>query len=173
MKLIIDIPKEIVKAIQNGEDYRYDIHTAIAQGTSVSTEGELISREDLKKAIKSYADDQYAENEYLGECAIMTIIDKAPTVVNEYTKGFTDGERSGRNFPLTDEEKAILVRQWQPQGEWVGINEYLKHIEETTGEKYKTSGLYNGRLFCNRCWKMSELMIKTKFCYECGARMEN
>ena len=57
-------------------------------------------------------------------------------------------------------------------GEWVGINEYLKHIEETTGEKYKTSGLYNGRLFCNRCWKMSELMIKTNFCYECGARME-
>ena len=32
MKLIIDIPKEVVKAIQNGEDYRYDIHTAIAQG---------------------------------------------------------------------------------------------------------------------------------------------
>jgi len=33
MQLIIDIPEEIVKAIQNGEDYRYDIHTAIAQGT--------------------------------------------------------------------------------------------------------------------------------------------
>lgn len=32
MKLIIDIPKEVVVAIQNGEDYRYDIHTAIAQG---------------------------------------------------------------------------------------------------------------------------------------------
>ena len=32
MKLIIDIPKEVVAAIQNGEDYRYDIHTAIAQG---------------------------------------------------------------------------------------------------------------------------------------------
>ena len=32
MKLIIDIPEEVVTAIQNGEDYRYDIHTAIAQG---------------------------------------------------------------------------------------------------------------------------------------------
>ena len=32
MKLIIDIPEEVVKAIQNGKDYRYDIHTAIAQG---------------------------------------------------------------------------------------------------------------------------------------------
>lgn len=33
MKLMIEIPEEIVKAIQNGKDYRYDIHTAIAQGT--------------------------------------------------------------------------------------------------------------------------------------------
>ena len=33
MKLIIDIPEKVVTAIQNGEDYRYDIHTAIAQGT--------------------------------------------------------------------------------------------------------------------------------------------
>lgn len=32
MKWIIDIPEEVVTAIQNGEDYRYDIHTAIAQG---------------------------------------------------------------------------------------------------------------------------------------------
>ena len=32
MKLIIDIPKEVIVAIENGLDYRYDIHTAIAQG---------------------------------------------------------------------------------------------------------------------------------------------
>ena len=32
MKLIIEIPEKVVTAIQNGEDYRYDIHTAIAQG---------------------------------------------------------------------------------------------------------------------------------------------
>lgn len=32
MRLIIDIPEEVVTAIRNGEDYRYDIHTAIAQG---------------------------------------------------------------------------------------------------------------------------------------------
>lgn len=32
MKLIIDLPEKVVTAIQNGEDYRYDIHTAIAQG---------------------------------------------------------------------------------------------------------------------------------------------
>ena len=33
MKIVIDIPEEVVTTIQNGEDYRYDIHTAIAQGT--------------------------------------------------------------------------------------------------------------------------------------------
>lgn len=31
MKRIIEIPDKVVEAIQNGEDYRYDIHTAIAQ----------------------------------------------------------------------------------------------------------------------------------------------
>ena len=36
MKLIIDIPEKVVTAIQNGEDYRYDIHTAIASGTPYS-----------------------------------------------------------------------------------------------------------------------------------------
>lgn len=46
----------------------------------VKVEGDLISRSALKKAIKSYADDQYAENEYLGECAIMNIIDNAPAI---------------------------------------------------------------------------------------------
>lgn len=50
------------------------------------------------------------------KCAL---IDNAPTVVNEYTKGFTDGERSGRHLPLTDEEKAVLIRQWRPRGEWI------------------------------------------------------
>ena len=32
MKLVIDIPKEVVVAIENGFDYIYDIHAAIAQG---------------------------------------------------------------------------------------------------------------------------------------------
>lgn len=32
MKLIIDIPEEVVEAIRNGGDYWYDIYTAIAQG---------------------------------------------------------------------------------------------------------------------------------------------
>lgn len=42
MKLIIDIPEDVVTAIQNGQDYRYDIHTAIAQGKPYDTSGEWI-----------------------------------------------------------------------------------------------------------------------------------
>lgn len=40
----------------------------------------LIDADALKKSIKNYADDQYAENEYLGEYAIMNIIDNTPTI---------------------------------------------------------------------------------------------
>ena len=91
MKLIIDIPEEVVTSIQNGEDYRYDIHTAIAQGTSVSTEGDLISLSALKDDI----DFQYickcchnVNGKFCDICPIPEIekkIDNAPTV--ELKKG--------------------------------------------------------------------------------------
>lgn len=53
MNLIIEIPEKVVTAIQNGEDYRYDIHTAIAQGIPYEElkEGDLISHKALKKNI--------------------------------------------------------------------------------------------------------------------------
>ena len=49
MKRIIEIPDKIVEAIQNGEDYRYDIHTAIAQSKPYDDSGDLISRKDLQE----------------------------------------------------------------------------------------------------------------------------
>ena len=72
-------------------------------------------------------------------------IANAPTVVNEYTKGFADGERSGRHFPLTDEEKGILVRQWLPQGEWIFVSRNCwkcPYCQELTNE---------GKNFCPNC----------------------
>ena len=45
----IDIPEDVVTAIQNGQDYRYDIHNVIAQGISCDTLGDLIRRENLKE----------------------------------------------------------------------------------------------------------------------------
>ena len=82
MKIVIDIPEERHEFIKGLDNTCYDIHAAIAQGTPLPKgHGDLISREALKKSIKSYADDQYAENEYLGEYAIMDIIDNAPAVI--------------------------------------------------------------------------------------------
>ena len=49
MKRIIELPDNVVKAIQNGEDYRYDIHTAIAQSEPYNPTGDLISREALRE----------------------------------------------------------------------------------------------------------------------------
>jgi len=62
-----------------------------------------IDAEALKKAIKSYADDQYAENEYLGECAIMTIIDNAPTVAVNCKD--CDGYEAGYSAGLNDAKR--------------------------------------------------------------------
>lgn len=70
--------------------------------------GDLISRSALKKSIKSYADDQYAENEYLGEYAIMNIIDNAPTL--EYT--FEEA------FQKTICENKLYCPA-RPKGEWI------------------------------------------------------
>lgn len=67
---------------------------------------DLISRSALKKAIKSYADDQYAENEYLGECSIMNIIDNAPTVdiKDIYQEGYYDGHLDGYTKAIKEDK---------------------------------------------------------------------
>ena len=52
MQIVINIPEEVIKAIQNGKDYRYDIHTAIAQGIPLPKgHGRLI---DEKIAYKKF-----------------------------------------------------------------------------------------------------------------------
>lgn len=146
MKLLIDIPEKVVTSIQNGEDYRYDIHTAIAQGVPYEerSQGDLISREALKKSIKSYADDQYAENEYLGEYAIMDIIDKAPVVDltknQAYDKGFI----------------TAMKLYSKPKGEWIIVDDTEKFIAK-----------------CSVCGRIEDSrMVKYHpFCH-CGARMK-
>lgn len=52
MQIVVNIPEKVVRAIQNGQDYRYDIHTAIAQGIPLPKEhGDLIDREALKDVL--------------------------------------------------------------------------------------------------------------------------
>lgn len=103
---------------------------------------DLISREALKKSIKSYADDQYAENEYLGEYAIMDIIDNTPTVpLPDFKEGYKQAIIDGKtNFS-------------RPQGEWI-----FDGVCFTTTQ-YK----------CNKC--KCPTLEKTNFCPNCGADM--
>ena len=59
----------------------------------------------------------------------------------------------------------------QPQGEWVGVIDYIKHLKETTGENYLVnSTYYNCEVYCNKCWEMSTK--RAKFCPNCGAKMK-
>ena len=54
MKLMIDIPENVVTAIRNGEDYRYDIHTTIAQGIPLASRQET-NEKNIKTALGSFA----------------------------------------------------------------------------------------------------------------------
>lgn len=85
MKRIIEIPDKVVEAIQNGEDYRYDIHTAIAQSTPYNPSGDCISRSALKTELEVYrhtrnykSDEDEAQNALLDN--ILEDIDNAPTI---------------------------------------------------------------------------------------------
>lgn len=104
---------------------------------------DLISRSALKKAIKSYADDQYAENEYLGECAIMSIIDKTPAVPNEYMRGYEAAEREYK----------------RPQGEWIQVVNKISECETETHWE------------CSECHNPDYRLGEAEFCSFCGAKM--
>lgn len=79
MKLIIDIPAKVVKAIQNGKDYRYDIHTAIAQATPLPKGyGRLIDADAvIAEAISIMKD---SKNPKYMECVIAWM-NLAPTII--------------------------------------------------------------------------------------------
>ena len=102
-KRIIDLPDEVVKAIQNGEDYRYDIHTAIAQSKPYDDSVDLISRSALKETLKSYP-----QTDDLGTTMLIgffeTLIDNAPTVQprDNFDLGYVQGVEDSK----------------RPQGEW-------------------------------------------------------
>lgn len=88
MKLIIDIPEEVVTAIQNGEDYRYDIHTAIAQGIPYEPKGDMISRSALLNAISEHCRSEEENlNRFWYDENIVALIGNAPTVCGNNPKG--------------------------------------------------------------------------------------
>ena len=117
--------------------------------------GDLISRSALKKSIKSYADDQYAENEYLGECAIMDIIDNAPTVEEVSVIEFKEP------LPLVKAQKIVKTLSKRSQGDLISRDDLRNARPEYMNEKvvrdtkYRTS---KDRIYakawnaCNHYW---------------------
>lgn len=157
MKLIIDVPEEIIEYIKNNGClsviYTDEVAKAITNGIPVSTEGDLISREALKKACSEMV--RGSNNSDFIPCPswnnAMELIDNAPTVVTNkiefkaYNDGFKDGVEQG------------IKLEKRSQGEW--------------GEPFEE----NGKTFheCNHCHTSSELMLFDNFCPNCGAEMRN
>lgn len=115
---------------------------------------DLISRSALKKAIKSYADDQYAENEYLGECSIMNIIDNAPTV---------------EAYPFEQVQELVKLNQQFAQE--------IENLKRPQGEWLADKVAFH--LVCNQCGcalrqlksEVFEGDYDYNFCPNCGAEM--
>ena len=86
MKLIIDLPERVVTAIQNGEDYRYDIHTAIAQGIPYKPKDEFTRRE-LESWLYAIAINN-TQNELGSSCEeIISRLDGFERYVSDMRKG--------------------------------------------------------------------------------------
>ena len=116
IKLIVEVDEEIFKKGFEGsltDEERQSLLRSFGNAKHFDVSDDLISRSALKKAIKSYADDQYAENEYLGECSIMDIIDNAPPVVINCKD--CDGYEAGYSAELNDAERPkgdLISRSW-------------------------------------------------------------
>ena len=64
----------------------------------------------------------------------------------------------------------MVMDRIRPKGKWVGVQEYCKHLEEKTGERYAPTGL--GKLiYCNQCWQANDR--RSAYCPDCGADMRS
>lgn len=111
MKLIIDIPDELYKHIHNENVYYLedgeDLYTIVKNGTIYAErpQGDLISREALKKAIDTITQIGYdIDNEPLFDYVelpdLIRIIDKAPTVHTEDCEGCPYCPNSNSGIPI-------------------------------------------------------------------------
>lgn len=168
MKLIIDVPDEIVKKGFEGplsDEERQILIRAIGNGTSYEEpQGDSISRENLKEQIKTEianvpkpdTDTDYYVGVEQGLKLAKVIIDNAPTVETEITNddlqaAMTESYRLGYELAETKFKR--------PQGEWV-----LQY--RSCGEVYYTCSL------CNRAIEVEngQSLKDFPFCH-CGAKM--
>lgn len=80
MKLIINIPDEAYELLKSKSELDNIAESIIANGTPISTEGDLISRPELKKAIIKRLGIKSEEFLLASERTIYDEIDNAPTV---------------------------------------------------------------------------------------------
>ncbi len=163
MKLVIDIPDEQYEYIKKSDKNTFAAVSskecmlyAIKNGTPVSTEGDLISREALKEAVQEYIHTLYHDDrpdldyEYIDIDDLNYVIDNTPTVepekakeselIKAYTKGFDTGVET--------------VKNERPQGKW--IRKYNGHKAD---------------ICCTNCG-YDEGYSCFKYCPHCGAYME-
>lgn len=149
IKLLVEVEEEILngckEAYSEGRVPREHnaFRKAIANGTPI-TEGDLISREALKKAIEEVEDnyDGYEPND-LGKfiSKVDELIDNAPTVEYPfYAEAYQTGYEEGKND--------------RPQGEWIIVK------DEKYGDNVKCP-------FCGKELAGTDL----NFCVKCGADM--
>lgn len=117
MQLIINLPEKVMTAIQNGEDYRYDIHTAIAQGIPYEErpQGDLISRKALIREIGR------TDEWYKGR-TICNIIDNAPTAPDRPQGEWVRKEDVIHSIAKQYSEHNELVPIWLSIGDIKGGN---------------------------------------------------
>ena len=156
MKLIIDIPDSDYERIKDlvATDTQYTTATTvgtayqvIANGTTVSTDGDLISREALKEVLKECAYSNDGVNTWIMKDEVLGIIDNASTV-DTYT--IEDIQEVRENALILGAKLAQ-----RPEGEWV--------------EKQETPASVS--YYCSNC-KMSDLPV-LPYCPWCGAKMKN
>lgn len=161
MKRIIDIPEEIVKAIQNGEDYKYDIHTAIAQGRPYEPKCDLISRNAVIRMFNTM--DRYKANKLILQD--------------------TDKEFQGNEVFIVDDCYELLdlignvdAYPFEQVVELIKLNQQFAE-EITNLEKRHGEWIYRGRavsgLYHNLCpiCKQDVISNRTNYCGNCGADM--
>ncbi len=149
MKRIIELPDKVVEAIQNGEDYRYDIHTAIAHGTPYNPSDDCISREALEKSMRKSINERYKHwDKPITVADIATLIfdeiDNAQAVFDD--KAYSQGYKQS----VCDERNARPQDKW---GKWVITEVQCPECMDW---------------FNTDCYSMEEL----NKCPNCGAKMK-
>lgn len=166
MKLIIDIPDEVYKAVQNGS-YCGSLYEELQSAIPYEPKGDLISREALKKALKSNCDTLCNDKNtnWCEHCCPLNdfedLIDNAPTIKTFTLADIEEQYRKGLEKGLSEWETE------RPQGEWIM-------------QRHDLDGCF---YTCSNCGRMirvplfiddpedNETLADYPFCH-CGAKMK-